>query len=66
MFFGKKACKHSFGDLVVLKDSTAEYNDDYKAVTHHLHCLRCGKDVDMKYVKYVDDSWFKRKEEYVV
>ena len=63
MFFFKKVCKHPFDSLAVLKDSSTECNKDYKVVTYYFHCVDCGEDVNLRYVKYIDDSWFKRKEE---
>ena len=52
----KPTCKHPHSKLVVLKDSTIESFDNpeyrmYSKITHHLQCIKCRKELTIKYAK---------------
>jgi hypothetical protein len=47
-------CKHPFSALATQKEQTEEIiNADFKHVTYHLVCHRCGKKLNMKHAKII-------------
>jgi len=49
-------CSHKSTNLVVKKDHSEKVIDEhFTAITYHLSCSRCGKDIDIKYSKLVID-----------
>jgi len=55
--FGLFKCKHPANFLHVKKDSTEENTEhsEYKKVTYHLYCMSCGKDIKIKYARYINN-----------
>jgi len=61
MFF---KCQHPAERLYVNKDATIKKkDDDFNIVTYHLHCGKCGKNVDIIYAQMIGgvDEFLKRK-----
>lgn len=63
MFF---SCKHPFQALVVRKDATTEKVDaNFKHITYHFLCTKCGKDLDKTYAHLIGGAtaFLNRKKE---